>query len=64
MIKKGNNINVWYVDLPIHQQYAEELSAILKSNNIVLQRYNAKSEEEFGIVLVAGREYYEQLISF
>ena len=63
MIKKDNNINVWYVDLPAHQQFAEELSAILKSNNIVLHRFHAKSEEEFGIVLVAGREYYEQLIS-
>lgn len=63
MIRKDGHIHLWYIDLSVNHNSAESLLTALKKNNVTLNRFHAKSEEEFGVVLVAGIEYYEQMIS-
>jgi transcriptional regulator with GAF, ATPase, and Fis domain len=63
MIKKDSHIHLWYMDLSVNHNSGENLVMALKKNDIILNRFHTKSEEEFGIILVAGNEYYEQMIS-
>lgn len=63
MVRTSKYINVWYVSISAEIRYEENFIAVLKSNNIIAERLEFKCDKEFGIVLVGGPEYYEQLIS-
>src|SRR4051794_5307609 len=63
MVKKDSHIHVWCIDLSLHNNAAEKFSAVFKKYDIILDKFNPKSEEDFGLVLVSDNAFYEQLIS-
>jgi len=63
MITKDSHIHVWCIDLSLHNNTAEKLTTIFKKHDIIINKFNPKSEEDFGLVLVSDNACYEQLIS-
>ena len=63
MMRKDNHIHVWCIDLSLRATVIENFSTVFRKNNIVLNKFHSKSEEEFGLILVDSNSHYEQLIS-
>lgn len=63
MSQKANCIDTWHINLGARQQTLDALSCILGKENIAVQPFSAKTSIPFGMILVNGVEYYEQLVS-
>ncbi len=63
MSKQTNFNEVWFIDLSNHSSLLNKLSRAFKNSNIIFQQWQKTTIAQLGIILIAGDESYDQLIS-